>query len=152
MKVMTLNCGSSSVKYALVDIPPGTLLCSGIADRIMSNGSFIEHFNSKNQKSIHYHESLTYTLAIELIISFLINQETGGMKNNSELSAIGHRVVHGGEKFKKSVIIDDKVIKEIEDCSVDLIATHPPYVDIIKYSDGKIEGDLSNIHNIVKYL
>lgn len=122
---MTLNCGSSSVKYALVDIPPGKTLCHGIVDRVMSNESFVEHFNSNNKKSIYYHECLTYTAAIELTIGFLTNWEAGGIKDVSEVNAIGHRVVHGGEKFTKPVIIDDKVMKEIEKC-VELAPLHNP--------------------------
>jgi acetate kinase len=125
MKIMTLNCGSSSVKYALVDIPAGRTLCHGIVDRVMSNESFVEHFNSNNKQSIYYKECLTYTTAIELIIGFLTNWEAGGIKDISEVNAIGHRVVHGGEKFTKPVIIDDKVMKEIEECT-ELAPLHNP--------------------------
>ena len=74
---MTLNCGSSSVEYVLVDIPHGRTLCHGIVDRVMFSGSFVEHFNSNNKKSIYYQECLTYTAAIELIIGFLKSREAG---------------------------------------------------------------------------
>ncbi|MFC2008103.1 acetate/propionate family kinase [Chloroflexota bacterium] len=125
MKVMTLNCGSSSVKYALFDMQDRTRLCHGIVERVILGSSFIEHFNLDGQKYIHYHECPTHARAIRLIIDFLINSERGVIGALSEIRAVGHRVVHGGEKFSEPAIIDDKVIERIDECSV-LAPLHNP--------------------------
>lgn len=125
MKIMTLNCGSSSVKYALFDMPNRLKLCHGIVDRVTIGGSFIKHFKLDSRKYIHHHECPTHVTAIRLVIDFLTNRETGVIKALSEISAIGHRVVHGGVKFTKPVIIDDEVMEQVEECSV-LAPLHNP--------------------------
>ena len=125
MKIMTLNCGSSSVKYALFDMPDRIKLCHGIVDRVTIGGSFIEHYRSDSQKYSRYHECPTHATAIELIINLLTDQKTDVIKTISEIKAVGHRVVHGGEKFTKPVIIDDEVIEKIEECSL-LAPLHNP--------------------------
>lgn len=125
LKIMTLNCGSSSVKYALWDMPAKSRLCHGIVDRVTLAGSFIRHFKLSGKSFIHHHECPTHATAIELLMDFLISQETPVLTDMSEISGVGHRVVHGGETFTKSAIIDDEVIRLIEGCSV-LAPLHNP--------------------------
>lgn len=125
MKIMTLNCGSSSIKYALVEMPDGKRLCRGVVDRVTLDGSFIEHIDSNNKITTCQNECPTYSAAVELILDFLTSRDTQAVKEISEIGAIGHRVVHGGEKFTKPVIIDDEVVKGIEECA-ELAPLHNP--------------------------
>lgn len=111
---MTLNCGSSSVKYALFDMPDRIELCHETVEGVATGGSFLENHELNSQKYSHYHEHLTHGTAIGLILDLLTDRKTGVLKSISEISAVGHRVVHGGKKFTRSVIIDDKVIKEVD--------------------------------------
>ncbi|MFC1872942.1 acetate/propionate family kinase [Chloroflexota bacterium] len=115
MKILTLNCGSSSVKYAVMEMPSGKKLCHGVVDRVTLGESFIEHIDSINKKTTRQYECPTYSVAIELILSFLTSGDTQVVKNTSEIAAVGHRVVHGGEKFTKPVLVDDEVMEGIEE-------------------------------------
>ena len=125
MKILTLNCGSSSIKYALLDMPAEIKICHGIVDRVTLSGSFIEHFDSDDKKSVYHQDCPNYPIAIKLIIGFLTSQQEGFTKELSEVNAIGHRVVHSGEYFTKPVLIDDEVIRKIEECSA-LAPLHNP--------------------------
>lgn len=124
MKIMTLNCGSSTVKYSLWEMPSGIKLCHGTVDKVTMGGSFIRHVELGRGETIHYHECPTHENAIKLIIDFLTKSQSliGGL---SEISAVGHRVVHGGEHFTRSTIIDNEVMKKIEECSL-LAPLHNP--------------------------
>jgi len=124
MRVMTLNCGSSSVKYALFEIPGNQKLCYGIVHRVGLGGSFIEHVKL-GKKYTHDQECPTHAAAIKLVIQFLTDPERGMVKRLSEIRAVGHRVVHGGEKFAKPVLIDRAVIKAIKEHS-ELAPLHNP--------------------------
>lgn len=118
MKILTLNCGSSSVKYALLDMPDKVKLCHGIVDRVTVGESFIKHFKlGMKESTVSYRECRTHNIAIDLVLDYLTNPDVGGVRNLSEIRAVGHRVVHGGEKFKECTLIDEEVIKEIEECS-----------------------------------
>ena len=124
MKILTLNCGSSSVKYSVVEMPSASKLCHGIIDRVLSQISSVEYFR-KGNKYAHQRKCGNHTSAIEIISDLISDKQVGVLSGYSELSAIGHRVVHGGEKFNKSTFIDDAVIRIIEDYS-DLAPLHNP--------------------------
>lgn len=115
MKILALNCGSSSVKYQLFDWEAGKVVAKGIVERIGIGDSFIVHeVQGKNTVREEYecHDHIT---AINLVVHTLEDKNKGVIDNVSEISAVGHRVVHGGEKFKCSVLIDENVIKAIEE-------------------------------------
>lgn len=124
MKILTLNCGSSSVKYALFDMPGNHKLCHGLVHRVALAGSFIEHVKLGTQYT-HHQECPTHAAAIQLVIQFLTDKERGVVGSLSKIRAVGHRVVHGGEKFAKPVFIDGAVIKAIEEYS-ELAPLHNP--------------------------
>jgi acetate kinase len=124
MKVLTLNCGSSSVKYALFNMPGNQKLCHGLVHRVGLGGSLIEHVKGDTQTT-HGQECPTHAAAIKLVIEFLTDPERGAVKTLSEIRAVGHRVVHGGDKFASPVFIDGAVIKAIEEYS-ELAPLHNP--------------------------
>ena len=115
MKILVLNCGSSSLKYQLINMETKEVLASGKYERIGEEASFITHkVNGKKykiDKTAHDHKE-----AIEFTLAQLTNPEYKVIDSLDEIEAIGHRVVHGGEIFKDSAIIDDKVIEEIKEC------------------------------------
>lgn len=124
MNILTINCGSSSVKYALWKMPVRKRLCSGIVDRVTIGGSSIKH---ESKKSIWLkHECPTHDAAVKLILGLLTDTEYGALKDASEVDAVGHRVVHGGERFNRSVKINEEVIKVIEECCVLAPLHNPP--------------------------
>jgi acetate kinase len=125
MIILTLNCGSSSVKYALFKMPERAKLCYGIVDRVTTAGSFIRHLRPDRDESVQNHECPTHADAVKLLADFLVDKKVGVIKDVKEINAIGHRVVHGGEHFTKSVLIDDTVIKKIEELS-QLAPLHNP--------------------------
>ena len=124
MKILVLNSGSSSLKYQVIDMEKEETLAKGNFERIGQVNSFLTHkVNGENHKFEHYAKN--HEQAIEFVISRLINPHYGVLKDLSELAAIGHRVVHGGEKFSEPTLITDEVIEAIEDCS-DLAPLHNP--------------------------
>jgi len=114
MKILTLNCGSSSVKYSLWDMPARIRLCSGVAERVTIGNSFIRYKALGKEENLYHSDCPTHEVAIKLIVDLLTNPEHGLIKDVSEVSAVGHRVVHGGEKFVQSVRINNEVISMIE--------------------------------------
>ena len=124
MKILVLNTGSSSLKYQVIDMKKEETLAKGNFERIGQVNSFLTHkVNGEKHKFEHYAKN--HEQAIEFVISRLINPHYGVLKDLSELTAIGHRVVHGGEKFSEPTLITDEVIEAIEDCS-DLAPLHNP--------------------------
>lgn len=124
MKVLVLNSGSSSLKYQVIDMETEEMLVKGYFERIGQPNSFLTHkVNGEKRKFEHYAKN--HEQAIEFVLSRITNDHYGVIKDLSELGGIGHRVVHGGEKFSKSVIITDEVIKEVEKCN-DLAPLHNP--------------------------
>ncbi len=118
MKVLVINTGSSSLKYQLIDMTNEAVLARGLCDRIGLEGSFIRQTNedgSKFQKEIELND---HHDAIKQVIHALIDDKYGVIKSMDEISAVGHRVVHGGEKFYKSAIINKEVMNTIEECIV----------------------------------
>ena len=124
MKILVLNSGSSSLKYQVIDMETETVLAKGYFERIGQADSFLTHkVNGESHKFEHYAKN--HDTAISFVLSRLINPHYGVMKNLEELGGIGHRVVHGGEKFANPVVITDEVIKGIEEC-IDLAPLHNP--------------------------
>ena len=125
MKILVLNCGSSSLKYQVIDMETRNPIAKGLVERIGNQGAVLTHCTALQQKEIVKTEIENHTKAIELVLKQLIAPETGAIKNLDEIYAIGHRVVHGGEKFAKSVIIDDLVLQALKDC-IELAPLHNP--------------------------
>ncbi len=122
MKILVLNCGSSSLKYQLIDMTNENVLASGLCERIGIDGR-LKH---KGKQAFEIEESMNnHTDAIKMVIDALTNQEHGVISNIKEIDAVGHRVVHGGEYFSESVIVNDEVIKAIEKC-IELAPLHNP--------------------------
>ncbi len=125
MKILVLNCGSSSIKYQLVDMKTGVVLAKGVAEKIGLKGSFLKNERFDGDKVKLDGEILDHQTGIEYILGILISKKRGVIKGLNEIDAIGHRVVHGGETFQGSCYLDDITIKGIEDCS-DLAPLHNP--------------------------
>ena len=124
MKILVLNSGSSSLKYQVIDMDTEEVLAKGYFERIGQPNSFLTH-KVNGEKHKFEHPAKNHEKAIEFVLNRLTNDHYGVLKNLDELSAIGHRVVHGGEKFSDSVIITDEVIEEIKKCA-DLAPLHNP--------------------------
>ena len=125
MKILVLNCGSSSIKYALYNMDNHKVLASGGAERVGLEGAFVKVKLANGEKEKVMHEMLNHTEGINFILSLLMDPKLGAIKSLSEIDAVGHRMVHGGEKFKQSVLITDDVIREFEAVS-DLAPLHNP--------------------------
>ena len=125
MKVLVINCGSSSLKFQLIDSETEKVLAKGLCERIAIDGSMITYTPAGGEKEKREVPMKDHTDAIRLVLEALTNEKTGVVKDLSEIGAVGHRVVHGGERFAQSVIIDEDVIKAIEEVS-DLAPLHNP--------------------------
>ncbi len=125
MKILVLNCGSSSLKYQVIDMDTRNPIAKGLVERIGNQGAVLTHCTALQEKEIVKTEIENHTKAIELVLKQLVAPETGAIKDLKEIYAIGHRVVHGGEKFAKSVIIDDSVMQALKDC-IELAPLHNP--------------------------
>lgn len=125
MKILVLNCGSSSVKYKLLDMTQETVIGSGGVEKIGMKGSFLKHQRPDGQKVILEGEVLEHQIAIEYILGVLTSEKHGSIQTLEEITAVGHRVVHGGEKFNSSVLITDEVIDQIVEC-IDIAPLHNP--------------------------
>jgi len=125
MKILVLNCGSSSIKYQLFDMNSSMVLAKGIVEKIGLKGSFLKNERFDGDKVKLEGEILDHQRGIEYILGMMISNARGVIKNLNEIDAVGHRVVHGGETFQGSCYLDDITIKGIEDCS-DLAPLHNP--------------------------
>ena len=126
MKILILNCGSSSIKYQLFDMENNEeLLAKGIVEKIGLLGSFIKNKRSDGDEVKLVGDIFDHQQGIEYVLGLLTSKTHGSIKNMEELKAVGHRVVHGGEAFNGSVFISDEVIKTMEEC-VDLAPLHNP--------------------------
>jgi acetate kinase len=129
MKIVVLNCGSSSIKYQLFDMPSQKVIAKGLVDKIGLKGAGIKHEMEDGSKTTISGEILDHKQGIEYLFGILISKKYGCMKNLEEIKAVGHRVVHAGEKFGGSVRINDEVIKALEE-TIDLAPLHnPPNLD-----------------------
>ena len=125
MKILVLNCGSSSVKYKLLDMESNEELGSGGVEKIGMKGSFLKHKRKDGQKVMLKGEILEHQTAVEYILGVLTSHKHGAVESLEEINAVGHRVVHGGEKFNSSVLITDDVIQKIVEC-IDIAPLHNP--------------------------
>ena len=125
MKVLVLNCGSSSIKYKLYDMNGQKELASGGIEKIGLPDSFLKFSLSDGSKQVITQEIKEHTAGIELILKTLTDAKYGVIKSLDQIDAVGHRVVHGGDKFCSSVVINQEVINKIEEC-VDLAPLHNP--------------------------
>jgi acetate kinase len=126
MKILVLNCGSSSVKYQLIDIDNNLALAKGLVSRIGMSGAVLTHKPYDRNEVKISGEILDHIVAIEHVISVLLSPNHGVIKDKSEISAVGHRVVHGGEKFPDSVFITPEVMLELRNC-IELAPLHNPH-------------------------
>ncbi len=125
MNVLVINCGSSSLKYQLIDSNSEAVLAKGLCERIGGPGSVLKHQPAGGDKVAIENPMPTHTTAIQMVIDALTDANHGVVKSLDEIDAVGHRIVHGGEKFASSVVIDDEVMKAIEECN-DLAPLHNP--------------------------
>ncbi|HEX9062251.1 MAG TPA: acetate kinase, partial [Clostridia bacterium] len=128
MKVLVINTGSSSLKYQLIDTATETDLAKGLCDRIGLEHSFLKQTNSEGETVVIEKDLYNHKLAIQEVLNALTDSKTGVIKSMSEIKAVGHRVVHGGEKLTKSVVIDEKVIEIINECTEFAPLHNPPNV------------------------
>ena len=125
MKIIVLNCGSSSIKYQLFDMSKPEVLAKGVAEKIGLHGSFVSHERKDGVKVKLEGEIIDHQAGIEYILGILKSEKYGSIKKFSEIEAVGHRIVHGGETFKSSTLITDEVIKKMYEC-IDLAPLHNP--------------------------
>ncbi len=125
MKIIVLNCGSSSIKYQLFDMPARVVLAKGIVDKIGLKGAAIKHKRNDGLEAKLEGDILDHQSGIEYLLGVLISKKYGSIERLDEITAVGHRVVHAGEKFSGSVMITDEVIEALEEC-VDLAPLHNP--------------------------
>lgn len=125
MKVLVINCGSSSLKYQLINMEDESVLAKGLVERIGIEGSVLKHELANREKEIIKVDMPDHKVALKLVLESLVNEDYGAIRSMEEISAVGHRVVHGGEKFASSCIIDKDVIKALEDC-IELAPLHNP--------------------------
>ena len=124
MNVLVINCGSSSLKYQLIDSDTEAVLAKGLCERIGIDGRLV-YQKAGNDKEITEASMPTHKEAIQMVLEALTNEKTGAIKSLAEVNAIGHRIVHGGEKFASSAVITDEMIKAVEECN-DLAPLHNP--------------------------
>lgn len=125
MNILVINCGSSSLKYQLIDSDSEEVLAKGLCERIGIPGSAITHQPAGKDKVTEEVKMEDHTDAVKYVIEKLVDPQVGVVGSLEEIGAIGHRIVHGGEKFAGSVIINDEVIKAVEECN-DLAPLHNP--------------------------
>ena len=125
MKILVLNCGSSSIKYKLIDMTANQVLEQGGVEKVGLKDSFLKHTKINGEKEVLEKEIPEHTVGIEFILETLTSPNGGAIKSLNEIDAVGHRVVHGGEKFNSSVLITDDVIKKIEEC-IKIAPLHNP--------------------------
>ena len=125
MNILVINCGSSSLKFQLIDSETEKCIAKGICERIGIEGSQITYTPAGGEKEQTVTPMPDHTEAIRLVLEALTNPKTGVVKSLDEIGAVGHRIVHGGEKFAASTIITDEVMKAIEECN-DLAPLHNP--------------------------
>ena len=125
MKILVLNCGSSSVKYKLFDMEQKSVIAQGGVEKVGLEGAFIKFTLPSGEKVVVEKEIPEHQTAIGLILSILTSEQYGAISSLQEIGAVGHRVVHGGEKFNASVLINDEVIDAIKQCS-DMAPLHNP--------------------------
>ena len=125
MKILVINCGSSSLKYQLIDMDNESVLAKGLCERIGIEGSKLTHQPAGKDKYVIENPMPTHKTAIEMVMAALQDPEHGVIKDTSEISAIGHRVLHGGTVYSDSIVVNEDVKRVIREC-FDLGPLHNP--------------------------
>jgi len=125
MKILVINCGSSSIKYQFYSLGESRILAKGIVEKIGMKGSFLKHEKESGQKVLFEGEILDHKIGIEYILGVLSSAKHGCVSSLEEINAVGHRVVHGGEEFSESVLITDEVVQTLEKF-IELAPLHNP--------------------------
>lgn len=125
MKILVLNCGSSSIKFQFFNMNDKSVLAKGLVDKVGLNGSVLKLTKQNGEKVIFKGEILDHKVGIEYVLGVLTSKKHGCINELSEISAVGHRVVHGGESFSDSVLINEEVIAEMDKC-IELAPLHNP--------------------------
>ena len=141
MDILALNCGSSSVKYQLYDWEKKEVIAKGMVERVTIGDSFIIHEVPGRETYREEYECPDHEVAVHLILKTLVEKETGVVDSMDDISAVGHRVVHGGEKFARSVMIDDEVLNAIKEVQHLAPLHNPPNIS-------GIEAGLANLPNV----
>lgn len=125
MKILVMNCGSSSLKYQLIDTDTEVVLASGLCERIGIDGQLTHKVNGNKIKDEEKNAMPNHEVAVQIVLDALVDKDFGVITDLKEIQAVGHRVVHGGEKFASSVVITDEVMQAIAECN-DLAPLHNP--------------------------
>lgn len=128
MKILVINCGSSSLKYQLINMENEACIAQGLVERIGNEGSVLTQKVNGREKYIVKQDLKDHKDAIGLVLNTLVDKINGVIKDASEISAVGHRVVHGGEQYNSSVLIDGNVMKALEECSKLAPLHNPPNI------------------------
>lgn len=128
MKILVINCGSSSLKYQLIDMKNESVMAKGLVERIGMQGAVLTHRPEGMDKIVIEHPMKDHKDAIKLVLDALVDQKHGVIKDMSEIAAVGHRVVHGGEKYSASVLINDEVMKALDECTHLAPLHNPPNI------------------------
>ena len=140
MKILVLNCGSSSIKYQLFTMTDRVVIAKGGIEKLGMKGSFLKHVRQDGQVVIFEGEILDHKIGVEYILGILTSPKHGCLKSLEELDAVGHRVVHGGERFNSSVLLTEEVIAEVTKC-IDIAPLHnPPNLKGIRAMEELIPG------------
>lgn len=125
MKILVLNCGSSSIKYQLFSMANREVIVKGGVEKLGMKGSFLKHVRQDGQVVVFEGEILDHKIGVEYILGIITSEKHGCLKSLEEIDAVGHRVVHGGEHFNKSVLLNEEVIAAVTKCS-DIAPLHNP--------------------------
>lgn len=125
MNILVINCGSSSLKFQLIDAVSEKWIAKGLCERIGIDGSRLVYTPAGGEKQITEADMPTHTEAIQMVLDALTGEKTGVVKNLQEIGAVGHRLVHGGEQFASSAVITDEMLRAVESCN-DLAPLHNP--------------------------
>ena len=140
MKILVLNCGSSSIKYQLFTMEDRKVIAKGGIEKLGMKGSFLKHVRQDGQVIVFEGEILDHKIGVEYILGILTSEKHGCLKSLEELDAVGHRVVHGGERFNSSVLLTDEVLAEVTKC-IDIAPLHnPPNLKGIQAMEELIPG------------
>lgn len=140
MKILVLNCGSSSIKYQLFTMTTRTVIAKGGIEKLGMKGSFLKHIRQDGQVIVFEGEIMDHKIGIEYILGVLTSEKYGCLKSLQELDSIGHRVVHGGERFNSSVLLTEEVLAEVVKC-IDIAPLHnPPNLKGIRAMEELIPG------------
>jgi acetate kinase len=144
MKIIVLNCGSSSIKYQLFEMPSAEVVAKGLVDKIGLKGASIKHYMANGDVLKLEGEILDHQAGIEFVLGVITHKEYGCVSDMNEIGAVGHRVVHAGEKYNGSVAITKEVIEALEEC-IDLAPLHnPPNLEGI-YAITKLLPDVPQV-------